>query len=361
MKVPNSENINFHITVNTSAGPLTIPTSLSDGITLNGRQSKVIVTDYSFGNSNKLLYSTANILFAGVIGEQDVVFLYSDLNEGSEFAFGSFTVDIPANSFSPGVQALFTHQNSTSPLILFADTETAGSFWAPVIPSTGDFGSFWQFGSNETVLVGGPYLVRNATISSAGELALRGDLNASTPLTLVLPPSVSSVSWNGEAVDIAAVTNVPGMFTGQLELKSSPSDIKIPVLTNWKFKDSLPEVQASFDDSLWITADHTTTNITKPLFGDGRVLYGKRSTRSTLLPADLTFYRLRLRIVRTMYCELHQQLNHLFIQLREHHSLAWSFPRQCRNHFCQSHHQRWIRSDPLFMFTALRHVHRYTL
>ncbi|KAF7789942.1 hypothetical protein EIP86_000890 [Pleurotus ostreatoroseus] len=269
-----TDTINFHLTVNTSAGALTIPTRLSDGIALNGRQSKVIVTDYSFGNSNKLLYSTANVLFAGVIGEQDVIFLYNDLDQGSEFAFGSLTVDIAANSFAPGVQALFTHQNSTAPLILFADTQTAGSFWAPVIPSTGDFGSFWQFGSNETVLVGGPYLVRNATISSSGELALRGDLNASTPLTLVLPSSVSSVSWNGEAVDITAVTNVPGMFTGQLQMKSSASDIKIPALTNWKFKDSLPEVQSSFDDSIWITADHTTTNITKPLFGDGRVLYG---------------------------------------------------------------------------------------
>ncbi|KAI1781617.1 hypothetical protein LXA43DRAFT_1105617 [Ganoderma leucocontextum] len=47
------------------------------------------------------------------------------------------------------------------------------------------FESFWQFGTNTTVLVGGRYLVRNATISG-GTLALRGNLNASVPLTVVI-------------------------------------------------------------------------------------------------------------------------------------------------------------------------------
>lgn len=267
--------INFKLTVNTSIGPITVPTLLDDGIALNGRQSKVVVTDYNFGNFNKLLYSTASIMFAGVIGDQDVIFLFGDVDEGSEFAFGSITVDIAPNSNPPGLQALFTHQNSTAPLVLYADTQTAATFWAPVIPTTGDFGSYWQFGSNNTILVGGPYLVRNATISSSGQLALRGDLNASTPLTLIIPTNITFVTWNDEAVAITAVENVPGMFTGQLELKSNASTIKIPTLTGWKFKDSVPEVQPGFDDSTWVTANHKTTNLTAPLFGDGRVLYGK--------------------------------------------------------------------------------------
>ncbi|KAF7789941.1 hypothetical protein EIP86_000889 [Pleurotus ostreatoroseus] len=268
-----TERISFHLTVNVSDGAMTIPRQLSDGITLNGRQSKVIVTDFSFGHSNKLLYSTANILFAGVIGNRDVIFLYSDLDEGSEFALGSTTVDIPANSFAPGVQALLVPNTVHDPLVLFADTGTASSFWSPVLPSYGDFSSYWQFGSNNTVLVGGPYLVRNATVSRSGNLALRGDLNDSTSLTLVIPDDVHSVSWNGDPVHIVRVEGVPGMFTGNLHLKVDPKTIKIPALTNWKYKDSLPEVQPTFDDSIWTTADHTTTNITQPLFGDGRILY----------------------------------------------------------------------------------------
>ncbi|KAJ3543307.1 hypothetical protein NM688_g5870 [Phlebia brevispora] len=268
-----TDSINFQLTVNTSIGQKTISGGFSEGITLNGRQSKVIVTDYSFGNFNKLLYSTASIFFAGVIGDQDVIFLYNDIDEGSEFAFGSITVDIAPNSLT-GLNPLFTHQNSTAPLVLWADSQTVATFWAPVIPSTGDFGSFWQFGSNTTVLIGGPYLVRNATILTSGELAIRGDLNASVPLTLIIPDSVSSVSWNGEQVDITRVQNVPGLWTGQLTLKANASAINIPTLANWKFKDSLPEVQPTFDDSIWTTADHTKTNLPAPLFGDGRVLYG---------------------------------------------------------------------------------------
>ena len=72
-----SDRIQFKLTVKTSLGPLTIPKQL-DGITLNGRQSKVIVTDYTFGKNGSLLYCTANILFAGAIGDKDVIFLYKD-------------------------------------------------------------------------------------------------------------------------------------------------------------------------------------------------------------------------------------------------------------------------------------------
>ncbi len=284
--------------MSTSEGQITLPRNV-DGIALNGRQSKVVVTDYSFGKFNKLLYSTANILFAGVIGDQDVIFLYGDLDQGSEFSFGSLTVDIAPNSLGPGLTPLFTHQNSTAPLILYADTETASTFWNPVIPASGELGSYWQFGSNNTILVGGPYLVRNATVSSNGKLALRGDLNASTPLTLVLPSNINSVTWNGEAVKITNTQNVPGLFTGQLELKTHSSAIHIPTLSSWKFKDSLPEVQPGFDDSTWVIADHTTTNITKPLFGDGRVLYGTPTvTDNIMIISSLKLTcRLRLRIV----------------------------------------------------------------
>lgn len=75
---------------------------------------------------------------------------------------------------------------------------------------------------------------------------------------------------------VSVVEDVPGLLMGQLEFTlDANKTIAIPSLTKWKFKDSLPEVQADFDDSAWKVADHTTTNITqKPLFGDGRVLYG---------------------------------------------------------------------------------------
>ncbi len=201
--------------------------------------------------------------------------------------FSSATGGFTTVTFLPGIKGLITVWESDSQIVLFSDPVTAATFWAPTIPSSSSSHSlknFWQFGSNTTLLVGGPYLVRNATISGSGELALRGDLNTSAMLTVIAPSQVRSVSWNGELVpvDFVKVSDDSGVaasssaiMTGRLDMKVQASGIRIPKLTNWKFKDSLPEIQANFDDGTWIVANHTTTNLSpKPSFGDGRVLYG---------------------------------------------------------------------------------------
>ncbi|EKM56228.1 glycoside hydrolase family 35 protein [Phanerochaete carnosa HHB-10118-sp] len=281
-----TSNIAFNLTLSTSAGTLTIPRTLSSGIQLDGRQSKVVLADYTFGSpahSNKLLYSTAAVLFAGSIGGIDTVFLYGDTNQGHEFAFSSGSSQPTTVAFAPGfktgLQVVSSPKSTASPLVLWADTQTASTFFAPAV-STGaaTFTNYWQFGTNETVLVGGPMLVRNATVSGS-RLALRGDLNASTPLTLLVPSSVSTVSWNGANVAVKSLSGAPTLpgaklLEGQLSFSLGKGSVSVPALTGWKFKDSLPEVQSGFDDANWTVADHTTTNITtKPLFGDGRVLY----------------------------------------------------------------------------------------
>lgn len=237
------------------------------------------MTDFNFGQGSKLLYSTASILFAGTIGERDLILFYGDPTEGVEFAIGDSVISFPPGSLNARtLTPVHKPKTATDPLLIYADTDIASSYFAPVVQGTGPLGSFWQFGSNTTILVGGPNLVRNATISADGTaLALRGDLNASTPLMLFVPTTVTAVTWNGQNVAVRAVPDVTGLLMGQLEYTLDPSSIKIPSLTEWKFKDSLPEIQAGFDDSKWTVADHKTTNITqKPLFGDGRVLYGKQ-------------------------------------------------------------------------------------
>lgn len=126
--------------------------------------------------------------------------------------------------------------------------------------------------------------MRNATLLRNGELALRGDLNTSAMLTVIAPNQVRSVSWNGEPVpvDFAKISNYNGnaasssaILMGTVAPRVQVSGVSVPELANWKFKDSLPEIGADFDDGSWIVANHTTTNINpKPSFGDGRVLYG---------------------------------------------------------------------------------------
>ncbi|OCH94229.1 hypothetical protein OBBRIDRAFT_789567 [Obba rivulosa] len=287
-------NINFTITLPTSNGTLTLPRTLP-GIALAGRQSKLVLTDYPFGASSTVLYTTASVFFAGTIGARDVLFLFGDADQGHELALvpkgadgvridntrvqfaSSGTDGLTTVTVLPGSTGLLTLWDSDTQLVLFADPVTAATFWAPPVPTgAAGFTNFWQFGTNTTVLVGGPNLVRNASIAGS-TLALRGDLNETVPLTVVAPPQVTAVSWNGVRVPVESNSRAGlgrGILTGTLELPSSVSSIKAPALTNWKFKDSLPEATASFDDSDWIVANHTQTNITAPLYGDGRVLYG---------------------------------------------------------------------------------------
>ena len=123
------------------------------------------------------------------------------------------------------------------------------------------------------MLVGGPYLVRNATITRNGELALRGDVNASTPLTVIAPHEVHVISWNGKRVHVASNEGAI-LRTERLLFDDKETSIRVPKLTGWRYADSLPEIQIGFSDADWVVADHTTTNLSAPpIYGDGRVLY----------------------------------------------------------------------------------------
>ena len=311
------EKISFTTSIATSQGQLSLPQTF-DAIELNGRQSKVIITDYSFGAHGSVLYTTATVFFAGTIGSRDVLFLHGFADQSHEFALklsglgkqlnwprvvydSSITPGFTTVAVQSGDAGLLTLWDSDEQLILFSDPTTAGTFWAPAIraptPRTvPGLENFWQFGTNTTVLVGGPYLVRNATLEQ-GTLAVFGDLNASVPLTIVAPTSVSDVTWNG--AEISTRSDGRGVLTGRLSLSSAARQVEAPKLGGWKFKDSLPEISADFDDSDWVIADHTSTNITQGmLFGDGRVLYGEYSCLGDKA-RELTCDRLRLRLVST--------------------------------------------------------------
>ncbi|KAK0457453.1 glycoside hydrolase family 35 protein [Desarmillaria tabescens] len=245
----------FYIARHNDSSSTFIP-QVASAITLGGRQSKVIVTDYTFGSS-KVQYSTAQIFFAGVIDDRDVLFLY-----------GATIL-----SFLPGIEGLVTLYDSDTQLVLFGDTETAATFWSPVI--AGDeadpLRNFWGLGTNTSILVGGPYLVRSASITGT-ELTLRGDLSEGARLTVIAPRNIRCISWNGElisgdAIAAAGLTSVGG-FVGRLELGTSFNGIKVPELKGWKYKDSLPEIGRHFDDGDMGCGEPY------PYYGDGRVLYG---------------------------------------------------------------------------------------
>ncbi|KAJ7160386.1 glycoside hydrolase family 35 protein [Mycena filopes] len=296
-----AETVHFSLTVATkAAGELRLPL-VAPSITLGGRESKVMVTDYAFGAHSTLTYSTARIFFADVIDGRDVLFLHGAAAEAHEAALHLTGTPNPwfrsnpsvmmhavsssvgtVIAFLPGgeVGGLVTVYDSDTQLVLFADSRTAATFWAPALASAEKlFGAFWGLGTNASVLVGGPYLVRSAALEADGRrLALTGDLREEVRLEVVLPRGVRAVTWNG--IDVGGGdftdTNIRGSVRSfALTPRVALSGVRVPELAGWRYRDSLPELGAGFDDAAWVVANRTETNVPEKMwYGDGRVLYG---------------------------------------------------------------------------------------
>jgi len=80
---PSTDLTPFTIDVSTSAGNLTIPQQTGN-LVLNGRESKIIVTDFGVG-IEKLIYSTAEVFTVSIQDNLPLVFLWLPAGESGEF------------------------------------------------------------------------------------------------------------------------------------------------------------------------------------------------------------------------------------------------------------------------------------
>ncbi|RPA95845.1 hypothetical protein L873DRAFT_1791948 [Choiromyces venosus 120613-1] len=257
----------FTLNVDTSAGALTLPSS-NGSIVLEGRQTKIITTDYSAG-STKLLYSTAEIATWTVVDGKDVILFYLNKGQAGGIAVMGAQNDIQVNgagavSGKQGNGALIlsfvqaeglTVVELPKATLLLADRPTAYKFWAPGVKLA------YYEPPQEQVLVSGPYLVRNATISGR-TLNLIGDINADTKLEVFANSTYSEITWNGKRVHTqkssygSRVADLSGPRLKSLNIPSLNS-----THTRWKVMDSLPEIDPKFDDSTWVVADkNSSTN-----------------------------------------------------------------------------------------------------
>ncbi|EJD49636.1 hypothetical protein AURDEDRAFT_135665 [Auricularia subglabra TFB-10046 SS5] len=268
--------IPFTLQVSTSAGTLTIPQTSGAQIVLLGRDSRTIVTDYKFGSS-RALYSTAAVVLSTTIDGVDwlVIHGYPQADStyevvvagasGTVTTSGDFAIATQATTggllasfrISAGGRALLS-VGSTRVLVL--DTTIARTLWAPVLAGAGAFAQFPEIGSNSTLIVAGPSLVRTAKLSRS-RLALTGDTNRTTTLQIYGPRSLTGVTWNGAAVKVSQ--DALGAWSGTLGGPLLPAlSFVPPTLATWRFKDSLPEVSAGYDDSRWLVANKTSTFLT---------------------------------------------------------------------------------------------------
>ncbi|KAH9479184.1 putative beta-galactosidase C [Psilocybe cubensis] len=279
------------LTVTTSAGTILIPSTGS--LTFNGRDSKIIVTDYVFGQNNfKMLYSTAEVMTWTTIGSTDVIILYAPSGQSGETAIQLTNPVLDLSSF-PNISSKFSNglltlnyitggsqlvqiQNGNTNLAVFImDKATANTWHAPVLTQSGTFGNYFSIGSNATVLVGGPYLVRSAAVIN-DTLALAGDLNGTTTIKAIVPPNVEKITWNSQL--LTSSKNSSGLISAIAQSSfPSPAIPPLPTLTRWKVSGSLPEISPDFDDSGFATGSQTTTNYTNlPVLAGDKVLYSQQ-------------------------------------------------------------------------------------
>ncbi|CAL5867040.1 uncharacterized protein PFLUO_LOCUS1252 [Penicillium psychrofluorescens] len=259
-----STNEAFRLHVDTSAGALTVPRH-GGTIRLNGHQSKIVVTDFTFG-SKKLLYSTAEVLTYAVFDKTPTLVLWVPTGESGEFAVkgakkGSIKKSQGCSHVEfyhedNGLTVTFTQSHGMSVVeldnevrVVLLDRTHAYRFWAPaltndpLVPET------------ESVLIQGPHLVRGAKLSGS-TLAVTGDAINATVLEVFAPKNVKTITWNGKMLHTQRTEY--GSLKG---MPAAPASVKLPSFGTWKTKDSLPERFADYDDSgpAWVDADHMTT------------------------------------------------------------------------------------------------------
>ena len=237
-----------------------VPQQPGTAITLDGRDSHVIVADYRLGDA-QLQYSTSELMTDATIGDRDVAVLYGDPDSDGETVlryaskptvtatggavtttWDATTGDLRLNYTHKGlIRVSVTAAGQRPLLLLVGDKATAKTFWR-------------QDTATGPVLVRGTHLVRTATSLDKGRtVALTGD-NADDKNIEVFT-SAARVTWNGRPVKTRA-TGTPSL-TGTIPTAAA---ITLPALTHWKHQEESPEAAPGFDDTGWQVADRTTTN-----------------------------------------------------------------------------------------------------
>jgi beta-galactosidase len=268
LKTTSTVDLKLKVRTN-SNGNLTIPINAAP-IRLAGQQSKVIVTDFHFGN-NTLVYSTAEVLSHSIIDGQSVLALWLPEGESGEFAIKGGSKHRQVVSGTGGgfhedkgkdlLTTSYKQQKTTSVLqfdnfrVLLVPHKLAYKFWAPTLTNDP------IVPADKVLFVTGPYLVRSAEINKSAVL-ITGDIDANTELEIYAPSSVNTISWNGK--EVKAQKTSYGSLKANLKMTPVSLD-KDLALDGWKYSDALPEAGTTYDDSNWVVADHTATpNPTKP-------------------------------------------------------------------------------------------------
>lgn len=136
------------------------------------------------------------------------------------------------------------------------DRNEAYDFWVPAEEE--------NFKTSDLIVKAG-YLIRNVAVGGS-TIDLRGDVNETTAVEIIggAPTSLETLTFNGVELDFEQ--DAHGVVRAAIDFETP--EITLPCLSqlNWKYLDSLPEIQGNYSDESWPDADlEETYNIANPL------------------------------------------------------------------------------------------------
>jgi hypothetical protein len=302
---------NYRLNVFCSLGNVSIP-QLAGQLTLNGRDSKIHVTDYDIGGI-ALRYSTADILtWAVAEAGNTTLILYGGIGEVSKncssykqvadtIKWHEFAVSkslgqpvLPTNDSTvqlgnvPPVWIIKWQVTATRKIVRFEQGQlqvhlicrnAAYSHWTIELPARSPIANY-SSPSKASIIVQGGYLMRTADISG-NELRLHGDINATTGIELIHEPtgSITNITFDGTPLNTTRSSD--GFLKAKVDW-TRPAAYSLPDFRDltWRHVNSLPEVNIkSYDDSKWTICNHNTS--TTPM---------KLHTPTSLYASDYGFH-----------------------------------------------------------------------
>ncbi|KAF1837258.1 hypothetical protein BDW02DRAFT_519504, partial [Decorospora gaudefroyi] len=264
------ESTNYKLNIATSAfGNITVPQMNGTSLTLNGRDSKVHVSNYDLGGET-LVYSTAEIFTWHKYEDRTILVVYGGAGETHELVLAVTGLDVLEGDVKSTATRGYTLLNFKADGTRKVAKVGVNSFIYVYMLDRNEAYNYWSvdqapYDSSNPVILKAGYLMRTAHVTG-NTLALTGDVNATTPIEILggAPLSLSELTFNGEQLDFT----VSSEGTISANIGFPQLNIALPKLSElkWNYIDSLPEIQPGYDDSMWTVADlKQTYNSHRPL------------------------------------------------------------------------------------------------
>ncbi|KAK9455292.1 glycoside hydrolase superfamily [Dipodascopsis uninucleata] len=276
-------------------------------LTLQHRESKIVVTDYRAGPLS-FGYSTLEIYTWSIVNEKPILVMYGsfeDLNEmsirnkgmvphsffkvrGDEaYENTKYRAFVTPDSNDLRLTFLLNGEEkaviqSHDYILLMINRPDIYKVWAPSIGSEHDPDT----PPESQIIIVGPYLVRNVSETDFGSaLDIYGDIdleeNGGDVVEVFADDKYRIIKWNG-----VPMKTVRSKYTSRIfrvpTPESTEAKIEIQQLADvrWRALDSVPESSRDYDDSLWTTADK----------GESSNKFYKPKTSPVLYPGEYGYH-----------------------------------------------------------------------